>query len=70
MYKLINNQPTEEQIAAFRMTKHEDDSFMNYNIDLATITPEQIDALSKEFGIDPEKIRDEQKLTLSLPSEI
>lgn len=70
MYKMINIQPTKEQVDHFGMTMHEDDSFMNFHIDLETTMPEKRDDLHKTFGLDAEKLREAKKLTLSVPTEV
>lgn len=70
MYITIKTVPTQEQIKQFHTTVAEEDSFINYRVDLTKFDAALRTAFAEAFQIDAAAIEGRHSVTLTRSNEV
>jgi hypothetical protein len=70
MYITISRKPSEEEIAMFNMKVSEEDSIIDYRIELASLNQEVKKTLCEYYNLSPESIENDTKVTFSYTNEV
>ena len=70
MYKIISHSPTKEEIQSYRMQKNENETFINFKIDLGALCAEQKEELLTRYQLDKKVLLYKESLFLALPQQV
>ncbi|MBU1658050.1 hypothetical protein KKG72_03235 [bacterium] len=70
MYISINKKPSKEEIATFNMKVSEEDSVIDYRIELASLDEAAKKVLCECYNLKPESIQSAHKVVFSYNNEI
>ena len=70
MYIGINRMATKEEVDMYKMKIREEDTAIDYLVDLTALSQTEKDTLCKTFNIKTEKIEGEQTVTLFCNNEV
>jgi hypothetical protein len=70
LYITISQKPSKEEIALFNMKVSEEDSIIDYRIELASLDQEAKKMLCEHYNLTPERIESQTKVIFSYTNEI
>jgi hypothetical protein len=70
MYITVTQKPTKEEIATFNIKVSEEDSVIDYRVELASFDEATKKMFCEHFNLKPESIENSSKITFSYHNEI